>query len=76
MLWDSNGNAFGDVAGSLLCALTCYEAAKASEVNALAIDKRGLDGLHESLNGFLDCDLLNASALGNLVDDVCFCHLC
>lgn len=75
VLGDGNGNALGDVACSLLRASARNKAAEATEEDGFTVHKGCFYNIHESLNGFLDSDLLDPGAFSNLVDDVCFCHL-
>lgn len=76
MLGDGDRGVLRDVASSFLCTLADYEATEATKVYVLTLCQGLLNNLHESLYGHLNRCLFNAGAFGNLVDDVCFCHLC
>lgn len=76
MLGDNHRRVLRDVASGLLSALLEDEAAKAAEINVLFVGKSALHLFHERFNYCECCCFVNASLLGDVADDFCFCHFC
>ena len=75
MLGDNNRSFLGNVAGRLGGALFEDEAAETSEENFVAAGKRVLYSFHKCLDSGKHGSFLDTRLLGNLVYDICFCHV-
>ena len=76
VLGNDERGVFANVASCFLSPLFHNETSKSTEEYVLLVCERILHGLHKCFYGREDALLVNASSLGNFVDDVCFCHDC
>ena len=75
VLGDDDRGFLGNVASRLGCALFEDETAKASEENFVAAGKRILYSFHKCLDSGKHGSFFDTRLLGNLVYDICFCHV-
>ena len=75
VLGDDNRGFLGNVAGRLCGAFFEDKAAKASEEDFVAAGERVLYSFHKCLDSGKHGSFLDTRLLGNLVYDICFCHV-